>query len=203
MVIYLAALEYPFYIVITALSLLRCQPCSRMSPVVSTMSETYTETADFVKVNIEELEDAVAEHNVKMLPTFIFFMKGTELDRVEGADLDEFQRRVHHWSAPRAPADSETETAPRHPTELIGTSVAHNDTFQGQGHRLGDAKETIRKQAQEAEASGWISSLFSWLPFPGSSGQSNTGETVAQEKMQVNESEAQTLIQIRLADSSK
>ena len=60
-----------------------CGPCRMMHPVVEELSNAFTNIA-FVKVNIDNDTQLAISQNVQVVPTFIAYKNGTEVNRIIG-----------------------------------------------------------------------------------------------------------------------
>lgn len=61
-----------------------CSICAEMAPVYEGISRKYAGKARFGKLNMRENKKAADEYEVYITPTFIFFRKGKELNRIGG-----------------------------------------------------------------------------------------------------------------------
>ncbi len=61
-----------------------CMPCQMLTPILSEISEKYSEKAEFYKVNVDENQDAAIRYGVESVPTLIFFRDGKEIERQVG-----------------------------------------------------------------------------------------------------------------------
>ncbi len=53
-----------------------CGPCKMLAPVLAELSEKYVQEAVFVKVNVDENEQAAMEHRISSIPNVIAFKGG-------------------------------------------------------------------------------------------------------------------------------
>ena len=53
-----------------------CGPCKMLAPVLGELSEKYEGKAVFVKVNVDENEEAAIEHRISSIPNVIAFKGG-------------------------------------------------------------------------------------------------------------------------------
>lgn len=72
-----------------------CGPCRVIAPKLDDLAKNYAaEGVRIYKVDIEEVTSVTRDHGVQMMPTFIFFQSGKEVDRVIGADLNKLRRTL-------------------------------------------------------------------------------------------------------------
>ena len=64
-----------------------CSPCRALRPHMEKLAEERGQRWRFVAVNTEAHPAVAHEHDVKALPTIIFFRKGEELHRFAGTAL--------------------------------------------------------------------------------------------------------------------
>ncbi|CAG80251.1 YALI0E31647p [Yarrowia lipolytica CLIB122] len=62
-----------------------CGPCKVISPFVETLQSDYNQVL-FAKVDVDQGKDIAAKYTVSSMPTFVYFHKGKEVNRVVGAD---------------------------------------------------------------------------------------------------------------------
>ena len=71
-----------------------CGPCRMLAPVYEELAEKYADKAVFVKLDIDENEQAAVKHGVMSIPNVIAFKKGSVADNSLGfvppASLDAF-----------------------------------------------------------------------------------------------------------------
>lgn len=70
-----------------------CGPCKKVAPIFADLSSRFS-SITFAKVDIEVLEQAADEHEVSVLPTFLFFRNRVVVDRLSGADAGSLSRKV-------------------------------------------------------------------------------------------------------------
>ena len=75
-----------------------CGPCRMLAPVLSELSEKYADKAVFVKVNVDESEEAAIEHGISSIPNVIAFKGGkavaNQLGFVPASALESFIEKV-------------------------------------------------------------------------------------------------------------
>jgi thioredoxin 1 len=66
-----------------------CAPCRALAPIVETVAEQYAESAQVVKLNVDENPSVVEKFRIAAIPTLIVFQNGEEKDRIIGAASQE------------------------------------------------------------------------------------------------------------------
>lgn len=70
-----------------------CGPCKLILPAVNEFAEKYADV-DFIKIDVDELDDVAQEFGVQAMPTFILMKKGKQVDKVVGAKKDDLQKKI-------------------------------------------------------------------------------------------------------------
>ncbi|KAH6770691.1 hypothetical protein C2S52_015494 [Perilla frutescens var. hirtella] len=70
-----------------------CGPCKHILPSVNEFAEKYADV-DFIKIDVDELDDVAQEFGVQAMPTFILMKKGKEVDKIVGAKKDDLQKKI-------------------------------------------------------------------------------------------------------------
>jgi thioredoxin 1 len=63
-----------------------CGPCRHIAPKFEELSKMYP-TVTFLKVDVDESAELVDKYDIHAMPTFIFLHNGSEVRKIEGADL--------------------------------------------------------------------------------------------------------------------
>ena len=63
-----------------------CGPCKRIAPTFEKLADSLTSIV-FLKVDVDESPEIVNQFDISSMPTFVFLKNGTEVKRVEGADM--------------------------------------------------------------------------------------------------------------------
>ena len=71
-----------------------CGPCKKMTPLFNSLSNHYSSSIIFVKVDADEAEEICSLYEVNSLPTFISFKDSQVLKRFEGASASELNSMV-------------------------------------------------------------------------------------------------------------
>ncbi|XP_051876123.1 thioredoxin-like [Pristis pectinata] len=70
-----------------------CGPCNYIKPIYAKYSEEHTDVI-FCSVDSDEAEDITVAYDIKSLPTFIFFKKEKEVDKITGADKSQLESKI-------------------------------------------------------------------------------------------------------------
>jgi thioredoxin 1 len=81
-----------------------CAPCRMIAPTIDAIAEQYAETAEVVKVNVDDNTGTAQRYGIKGIPTLILFSGGKEVERVVGAtSKDSISRMIEkHAGAAKA-----------------------------------------------------------------------------------------------------
>ena len=71
-----------------------CGPCRMLAPTVEAVAEQYADSADVVKLNVDENPSTAGAYGIKGIPTLILFREGKEVERVVGAISKESISRI-------------------------------------------------------------------------------------------------------------
>ena len=61
-----------------------CGPCKMLSPVYTSLGEEMKESANFLKVDIDESMELAQRFTITTVPTVVVFKNGQEMDRLVG-----------------------------------------------------------------------------------------------------------------------
>ncbi|CDP21876.1 unnamed protein product [Coffea canephora] len=70
-----------------------CGPCQYIEPSINELAAKYTDV-EFVKIDVDELDDVAEEYGVQAMPTFILLKKGKAIDKIVGAKKEELQKKI-------------------------------------------------------------------------------------------------------------
>ena len=62
-----------------------CGPCRMLAPVISELAEEYNGRIVVGKCDVEENEKIAMEHNIRNIPTILFYKNGQVVDKIVGA----------------------------------------------------------------------------------------------------------------------
>ena len=71
-----------------------CTPCRMLAPTVEAVAEQFQETANVVKLNVDDNPSTAQRYGIKGIPTLILFREGKEVERVVGATSKESITRM-------------------------------------------------------------------------------------------------------------
>lgn len=71
-----------------------CTPCRMLAPTVEAVAEHYRESANVVKLNVDDNPTTAQRYGIKGIPTLILFREGKEVERVVGATSKESITRM-------------------------------------------------------------------------------------------------------------
>lgn len=69
-----------------------CGPCRMLAPVIDKVAHEVS-GVKFLKVNVEDMQDAVEKLGISSIPTLILFKNGKEVDRFVGVKDAEFIKK--------------------------------------------------------------------------------------------------------------
>ena len=55
---------------------MRCGPCRMLAPVMKTLSEEFSEKAEFVKLDVDQYPEPAIEFGISAIPTVMIFENG-------------------------------------------------------------------------------------------------------------------------------
>ncbi|SCU79187.1 LAFA_0B01354g1_1 [Lachancea sp. 'fantastica'] len=62
-----------------------CGPCKMIAPMLEKFAAEYS-SADFYKLDVDEVPEAAQKNEVSAMPTIVLFKKGAIVDKVVGAN---------------------------------------------------------------------------------------------------------------------
>ena len=77
-----------------------CGPCKRIAPVYAQMAEELSESAELVKVDVDENSETAQACDVACMPTFQLFKNGEVVDKLEGADEGKLRELITKHTDP-------------------------------------------------------------------------------------------------------
>lgn len=79
-----------------------CGPCRMVAPVFEQLSNYYANVV-FAKVNVDQCRMTCQLHRIQAMPTFVLYLRGQEVDRIQGANMDRLRQLIdlHMKDAPK------------------------------------------------------------------------------------------------------
>eukprot|EP01039_Chlorochromonas_danica_P005712 gene5712-6296_t len=71
-----------------------CRPCRAVQPLFQKLCADHSGEADFVSVDVDDLDEIATAHQAVPIPTIICFFGGVAYDRMAGSDGDKIRRFV-------------------------------------------------------------------------------------------------------------
>lgn len=71
-----------------------CTPCRMLAPTVEAVAEQFRDSANVVKLNVDDNPSTAQRYGIKGIPTLILFRDGKEVERVVGATSKESITRM-------------------------------------------------------------------------------------------------------------
>ena len=66
-----------------------CGPCKLLKPTLAKVEESLSESYDFIKVDISEVEENTKKFNIRNIPTCILTKGGKEISRFSGVKTED------------------------------------------------------------------------------------------------------------------
>jgi thioredoxin 1 len=74
------------YILLADFSATWCGPCQAIKPTVESISKEYSDKVKVCVIDIDDNPNIAKKYQVKSVPTFLFFYKGTAVKKISGAN---------------------------------------------------------------------------------------------------------------------
>ncbi|MDE5617432.1 MAG: thioredoxin [Ureaplasma sp.] len=75
-----------------------CGPCKMLTPVFASVENDYSNKANFIKLDIDQLNEIPSQYDVQSIPTIIFFKNGNEVGRNVGfMDSDTLIEKINTY----------------------------------------------------------------------------------------------------------
>jgi len=72
-----------------------CGPCKRIGPLIESFAEQYATSVQILAVDVDEQEDIANHFQITSIPTFVFYQKGQEIDRIVGANPSSIENKIN------------------------------------------------------------------------------------------------------------
>ena len=66
-----------------------CGPCKLLKPTLAKIEESFSESHDFIKVDISEVEETTKKFNIRNIPTCVLTKAGNEIGRFTGVKTED------------------------------------------------------------------------------------------------------------------
>jgi thioredoxin 1 len=66
-----------------------CGPCKILKPNLEKVKKSLSESYDFIKVDISQVEETVKKFNIRNIPTCVLTRSGKEISRFSGVKTEE------------------------------------------------------------------------------------------------------------------
>lgn len=63
-----------------------CGPCKRIAPQIDELAQQKPDV-NFVKVDVDQAREISQQYPVRAVPTILFFRNGSQVNKIEGADI--------------------------------------------------------------------------------------------------------------------
>ncbi|RNA11463.1 cytosolic thioredoxin Trx1 [Brachionus plicatilis] len=74
-----------------------CGPCKMIAPFLEQLSKDYT-SIQFIKVDVDELEEISSEAGVSAMPSFYVYKDGKVVDQLVGASKEKLEAMVKKFA---------------------------------------------------------------------------------------------------------
>ena len=75
-----------------------CAPCKRIDPSYVLLARKHAKDMNFYRIDVDELEDVSESLEVDLMPSFLLFEDGKEIQRVKGANVRELEDMVAKYA---------------------------------------------------------------------------------------------------------
>ena len=65
-----------------------CGPCKMLKPILEKIEESFSESYNFIKVDISDVEETTKRFNIKNIPTCVITKAGKEIGRFSGVKTE-------------------------------------------------------------------------------------------------------------------
>lgn len=61
-----------------------CGPCKMLSPIISEIADTFSDSVKVCKVNVDDNQDLAMKYNIMSIPALLFFKNGEIVKNIVG-----------------------------------------------------------------------------------------------------------------------
>jgi thioredoxin 1 len=76
-----------------------CGPCKALAPKLNALAQTYNNSeldVDFIKVDIEKLENVASNYNISSIPTIMVSYNTKVVAKIVGANITDIKMAIDH-----------------------------------------------------------------------------------------------------------
>ncbi|ODV96843.1 hypothetical protein PACTADRAFT_32343 [Pachysolen tannophilus NRRL Y-2460] len=74
-----------------------CGPCKAIAPVLENFSNSYKDSTNFLKVDVDQNEEVAMEYGVSAMPTFVLFKNGEGIGKIVGANAQGLKKAIEEY----------------------------------------------------------------------------------------------------------
>ncbi|KAH3680833.1 hypothetical protein WICMUC_000101 [Wickerhamomyces mucosus] len=157
-----------------------CGPCKAIAPLIDQLSESYS-NVETLNIDLDDFRNLASKYSISAVPTFVFFHKAKEVDRVRGANVQEISFKFEELSKlnPNAKkfASSRSSEIPKEIIDFLtpGYTFLNNSILFGEFESLNglnlkdtkDLKDLVRSNPEDQSTaySDADSQLLLHIPF--------------------------------------
>ena len=71
-----------------------CGPCKVIAPTLEKLSQEYFGKIKIAKINIDDYPDVATQYNVRSIPNLIFFVNGSPVSSIVGANKEGIENQI-------------------------------------------------------------------------------------------------------------
>ena len=71
-----------------------CGPCKVIDPTLEKLSQEYSGKIKIAKINIDDYPDVATQYNVRSIPNLIFFVNGSPVSSIVGANKEGIENQI-------------------------------------------------------------------------------------------------------------
>lgn len=71
-----------------------CGPCKAIAPLMNQLYLEFSSSLEIIKVDLDSQKQIAAKYKISAVPSFLFFSKKQEIERVQGADVNGIRKAI-------------------------------------------------------------------------------------------------------------